>query len=595
MRRNPEPRGPPTDKDPVTLSPDVTPPWCASRRVAVLARTGLFIVFCALVSAQTPASRDLAIVGATLIDGTGGPARSDVTVITHGERIVKVGPRATTPPPDGAQVIDGAGKFLLPGFMDAHVHYRDYYPELFLTHGVTSIGDWGGSPVDWTLAQKDGVAKGRLYGPRIFTCGEMLPEDLDAAGAVRAVGEMADRGVSLIAFGFAHKVDVVRAAAAEAHRRGLRAVGYPVSTRAAIEAGLDTIKHTYTIGAVNTTDAARLADQQRQLARPERQRDARLFLLEDDGASAAALLKAKGVTWIPTLVKDFKVIHDRRDEFERDGLRLLLNPDLSYLPLDTYLPQLANDYLPGLPVVASGLVGTVQHRGEEYDRYRRAYASLQQLIRRVVQDGGRVLAGTAPHSFVLPGLSLHQEMQLFVDAGLTPTQALQTASSWVAEWLQVEKDLGTVTEGKLADLVLLARNPIENIANSRSVETVIQGGRVQPTGYHRSYANPIPRSTSRNAPGAGVPRPQLDAIEPSVTVQGQPPLKVTLRGRAFMPGAVVFLDGVPLETTLVSSNEATVVVPAAALARAGTAWLVISNPRPGGGDSTSVPLIVRFN
>ena len=565
-----------------------------ARGTAIVARLGLTLLLGAMLSAQSPATPDLAIVGATLIDGTGGPARPDMTVIVREGRIQRIGPRATTPPPAGAGVIDAAGRFLLPGFIDAHVHYRDYYPELLITHGVTAIADWGGSPVNWTLAQKAGVAAGRLYGPRIYTCGEMLGEELDPKAAVAAVGELADRGVSMIAFGFAHPVDVVRAAAAEAHRRGLRAVGYPVSTRAAIEAGLDTIKHTYTIGAADTTDPARVAEQERQLARPERQRDARLFLLEGDGSSAAAVLQSRRVTWIPTLAKDFKVIHDRRDQFEREGLKLLLDPDLAYLPLDTYLPQLPNEYLPGLPVVASGLVGTVEHSGVEYERYRRAYRSLQGLIRRVAADGGRVLAGTAPHSFVLPGLALHQEMQLFVDAGLTPAQALQSASSWTAEWLQVDKDLGTVTEGKIADLLILDRNPLDDIANSRSIRTVIQGGRVQPTGYHRSYANPIPRSTTRNAPGAGVPRPQLDSLHPAVAVEGQAPLRLTLRGRAFMPGAVVFVDGVPLETTLASAGEASVVVPASMLARAGTAWVVVSNPKPGGGESQPSPLIVKF-
>ena len=145
------------------------------------------------------------------------------------------------------------------------------------------------------------------------------------------------------------------------------------------------------------------------------------------------LLLDNHVTWVPTFVKDFKVIHDRRDEFERESLALALDPDLAYLPLDTYLPQLPNVHQPGLAVVASGLVGTVDREGPDYERYRRAHRAVQGLIRTLVQKGVRVLAGTAPHSFVLPGLVLHQELQLFVDAGLTPMQALQAATLKAAE------------------------------------------------------------------------------------------------------------------------------------------------------------------
>lgn len=189
------------------------------------------------------------------------------------------------------------------------------------------------------------------------------------------------------------------------------------------------------------------------------------------------MVKNKTV-WIPTLVKDFKVVHNRRDEFELEAYRLISNPNLQYLPILNVLPQLTNDHPTGIAWVASGNVGTIDRNSADWPRYQRAYKNLEGLIRKLVDGGAHVLPGTAPHSFVMPGLSLHQELQLFVDAGMTPMQALQSATLWTAQFAQADKNLGSVTEGKIADIVILKENPLQNVRNLRTVDTVIQGGKV---------------------------------------------------------------------------------------------------------------------
>lgn len=552
-------------------------------------------------AADSPAVT-LAIVGGTLIDGTGAAPRPDVTVLVMGERIGRIGPRDSTGVPDGAKVVRAEGKFILPGFIDAHIHYRDYYPELLMTHGITSVADWGGSPIEWILVQREGISKGKIYGPRIYTPGEIIGsgEGSESSGeitvdaAVRRVRELAARGVNKIDMGFDTPPEVVKAVIQESHRLSLPVSGYPVHTREAIEAGIDAIKHTYTVGDANVTDPAKLQQIYRQATIPERRRDPRLFLLGDHYDDLVRLMVARKVAWVPTLVKDFKVMLDRRDEFERENLRLLSDPNLQYIPVQNMLLQLTNVSVEGLSVVASGRVGTLDRSGPDYELFRQGYRNLQGFIRALVQSGGHVLAGTAPHSFVMPGLSLHQEMRLFVEAGLTPMQALQSASLWVAEYLRVQKDIGSVEEGKFADIVILAKNPLEDIRNTRTVETVIQGGRVLPTGYHRFYANPIPRNTQQNAPGAGNPRAELQRISPLVTTEGSPDLALAVRGRRFVPGAEVVFETIPVQTEFVSDTELSAVIPERLLRSVGTYWIHVSNPEPGGGSSAPASLIVKF-
>ena len=287
-------------------------------------------------------------------------------------------------------------------------------------------------------------------------------------------------------------------------------------------------------------------------------------------------------------MKDFKAVLDRRDEFEKDNINLIGIPDLQYLPLQDLLPQLTNVSDEGLMQTPCGLIGTYDRASPDYALFQRSYKQLQVFIRAFVQSGGRVLAGTAPHSFVLPGISLHHEMQLFVDAGLTPMQALQTASLWPAEWMKAQKDIGTVEAGKFADIVVLSKNPLEDIRNTRTVETVIQGGRILPTGYHRTYVNPIPRNTQRAAPSGGYARPELQKIGPLVVTEGSADVALKVSGRQFAPKSIVMFEAVPLETQFVSETELRAVVPARLLQMVGTYWVRVFTPRPGGGDSTGV-------
>lgn len=550
-------------------------------------------------SAQAPPGNSMAIVGGTLVDGTGAPARPDMTVIIAGDRITRIGPSATTPPPAGARVISAAGKYVIPGLWESHVHLREFQTELLITHGITSVIDWGSDPISWVIAQKEGVAKGKLYGPRVFTSLDFISErgNPDPETARRQVREQKAMGADKIDVGFGLRKETLLAVIDEANKVGLPTSGYPAYARAAIEAGISALKHTYPLGAAMAPDPDKFF--QEQTSKPER--DARDFLLGDNYDELAKLMAAKKVAWVTTFGKDFKVMLDRRDEYEIENYRLLANPELQYLPVQNLLMQMTNDHPTGLPLVVSGRIGTVDRTSADWQLYRKTYKNLLGFTKAFADAGGHVVPGTAPHSFVLPGISLHQELQLIVDAGLTPMQALQGATLYAAQYIRADKDLGTIAEGKLADLVILTANPLENIRNTRTVETVIQGGRVLPRGYHRDYVNPIPRVTrvgvgtmTVRVPGEGYVSPQMGNIAPGSTLEGSKEVTLTIRGRGFVPVSSAYFERVPLETTYVSPTELKAVIPAKLVATAGSYLVHVWTPQPGGGRSDSVPFLVKF-
>ena len=159
----------------------------------------------------------------------------------------------------------------------------------------------------------------------------------------------------------------------------------------------------------------------------------------------------------------------------------------------------------------------------------------------------------------------------------------QSATLWTAEFARKDKELGTVAEGKIADIVVLNDNPLSSVRNLRSINTVIQAGRVQPLGYHWSYTNSLPRTQTVGPPGEGPRPPQLDTVNPVGAAEGANGTTLTLRGRNFVATSVGFFERQPLETTLVSPTELKVVVPQRFLRTAGVYNLRVRTPRPGGG------------
>ena len=233
----------------------------------------LAFILCAsaIVSAQP---RPIAVVGGTLIDGTGRPPVEDSVVVFSGGRIQEVGKRGEVAIPRGAQVIDGKGKTLLPGLIDGHCHYWEWLGELYLAYGVTTCPDINNSPTEWIIAQKDGIQKGKIRGPRLWISGHALdgprpagmPEQRWQRGSIivrtddearKAVRDHVAKGMD--GFKVLERVspEVAKAIADEARKLGKPVIGHSVNMWETIDAGYTSIEHSWAVMFTTIKDAKR--------------------------------------------------------------------------------------------------------------------------------------------------------------------------------------------------------------------------------------------------------------------------------------------------------------------------------------------------
>jgi len=433
------------------------------------------------------------IAGATLIDCTGNPPLADSVVIIEGDSIKSAGRRGAVPVPRGARIIDGSGKYLLPGLIDMHIHYREWQGELFLANGITTVKDLG-NPVEWISELSRMQAEGKLRGPRIFYVGNNLdappPEGdhnvgianaRDADSAVRLL-----RGFGVVAVKVRHKitpellVEVTRAA----HSMGLPVTGHLARTNAteAAAAGIDGLEH--------ATGVARAAcetpDQIKTDAKGIRVflEDLRGFTLmsEQKETTLIRLLVEKGVRLIPTMaVRQRAILEDNREVVTEDGV-YAREPELTYVPES---------------VRKEWSEATIDKRiretfgPDEMGLMREGYRRLERFVRNFREAGGVVLAGSDNLNGI-SGLSLRREIESLVGAGLTPMQSLIAATRDAAQFLR-QPQLGTIERSKKADLVILNANPLSDIRNLRRIDRVFQNGREVNIGYHRNYVLPPPR------------------------------------------------------------------------------------------------------
>src|SRR5215470_10761976 len=214
-----------------------------------------------IVSAQ---SRPVVIQGGTLIDGTGRAPLADAVVVFQDGRIRDVGKRGDVKAPEGAEVIDAKGKTILPGLIDGHCHLRDWMGEVYLHFGVLTCPSISNNPVDWVIAQRNGVQRGTIRGPRIWAGGNVIdgPPPAGMGGNRRqrtsiivdnedegrqAVRMLADKGVDGYKFFERLKPTVAKAAAAEAHRLGKPVIAHSLDIFVAVDAGYQSVEHSWSV------------------------------------------------------------------------------------------------------------------------------------------------------------------------------------------------------------------------------------------------------------------------------------------------------------------------------------------------------------
>jgi imidazolonepropionase-like amidohydrolase len=425
-----------------------------------------------------PAEVPIAITHATVIDATGAPAQRDMTVIVANRTITDVGKSSAVAIPKGAVTIDARGKFLIPGLWDMHVHeiFGDWIPEeekitppLFVVNGVTGVRDMGGD-LEPLKKWRSRIAAGELLGPRMVISGPMLdgptpafPSSApikDAADGRRIVEELKNAGADFIKIQSLVPPDGYFAAAAEAEKLGIAFAGHvPDQVRAvdASNAGQKSIEHLTGVFEACSTVEDELMTKPRG---PGRGR----FLSTYDPERARTLIAlfVRNKTWqVPTLYWE-------QGEWLIEKTNLGADPLLGYAPTawrERTWPMFTRE------ISKSWSTDPIAEREAFFQ------AELK-MIGEMNRAGVPILAGTdtAAGVRVYPGFSLHQELSLLVKAGLSPMQALQSATSNAAKFLELA-DSGTIEPGKRADLVLLDADPLTNIANTHKISAVVLNGR----------------------------------------------------------------------------------------------------------------------
>jgi Amidohydrolase family len=452
------------------------------RCLAVRARPWLVAPFlCAILATACRGGDDaatgptLALTHVTLVDIAAGALLPERTVVVHGDRLLAAGPGRSVAVPAGARVVDGRGRYLIPGLWDHHVHISA--PErvlpLFLAHGVTGVRDMGNAPL--VFRWREEVERGERLGPRIVACGPIVDGPQPSAAAYtfvvagpedgrRAVTRLARLGADCVKVYDEVPRAAYHAVAEEARRRGLPLVGHvpnAVTLAEAAAAGQVTNEHLGGLLEAGSREAGALRHALLHAPPPARQEDipdriaarGERALATWDAATAERLfraLAADGLAQVPTLVT--KRVQSRIDE-----IAAAPDPRLRWVSAyDRSWWRPARNYL-------------FRYRTPAYLAYRhRAYARELALVGELHRAGVRVLAGTDLGTpWIYPGASLHDELELLVEAGLPPRAALAAATTTPAG----------VEETQAGDWVLLDADPLADIRNVRRIAGVVVRGR----------------------------------------------------------------------------------------------------------------------
>lgn len=391
-------------------------------------------------------------------------------------RIARIGPASKIEVP-GATVVSGKGKFLVPGFIDSHIHwYDERLLGLFSANGVTGARVMFGSPEH--LAWRKRIAEGTLLGPRLRIGSPIVdgPEPVwpgsiacgDSAAGRAAVDKAKEGGYDFVKVYSLLPKDALAGIAERARQVGMGMEGHvpeDVSVAEAADYGMRAIEHLtgFIRAASRDADAIQQMPIEAFKDPATRRRTTERFLAtqtRDLERKLFAKLAAGKVWQVPTLTVLRSLASLDRPSFVAD-------PRIKYLP-----PSYASMWDPKADFRLKA------RTKEDWDLSRRVYARQRELVRGMHRAGVRIAAGTdCLNPFCFPGFSLHDEMQLLVECGLTPIQALQAATrngAELAEW----GDAGVIAVGRRADLVMLDADPTVDIRNTTKIAAVVQAGRL---------------------------------------------------------------------------------------------------------------------
>ena len=437
----------------------------ASLLLLVLALVGPLERSSSTTRAQT--ARVIAIRNVTVIPVTGAPPILNATVVINGERIVSIGPTAKIP--SGARVINGTGKFLLPGFIDMHVHLsktRASSLGLFVANGITTVRDMGGDHEELLRWRRE-VRAGSRVGPRILMAGPYLeatrniermrkdppservePFERTRIGvgspeeARRIVAELAKRELDFLKIRTVQDRETYLALNKAADEHGLKLVGHVTSIppEVVLESGQDGVEHLFYPSLQNQNKDERLAVWRK--------------------------FAERGIVVVPTLVTGFLGTFPPTDK-----LRAMVEDEKGQIdPRRHYVAKyLVLDWREQVLEATDERRQTLRKIWEETTR---------RDFREMHEAGVELLLGSdAAVLNIFPGYALHDEMALFVtELGMTPAEVIERATRRSAKFLGISDQTGTVELGKIADLVLLDANPLDDIRNTKRISAVILRG-----------------------------------------------------------------------------------------------------------------------
>jgi imidazolonepropionase-like amidohydrolase len=412
----------------------------------------------------TNSDTELILVGATLIDGTGDQPKPNSVIILNGSRIAAVTNETEyrdhyLSPINGenanVSILNLTGKYVLPGLYDMHAHvagvrknsydqnFSENMLDMLLDYGVTTIRNPGG-PTDQSIALKHNVSEGNIRGPKIFTAGALLnspqipipfvERQISSEEEAREeVRNQAAAGVDYVKLYVGLPPNLVKAAIDEAHIQGIKVIGhlYMTSWTVAANFGIDALTH--------------------------------------------------GVPVDPSLLSS----DDKRETFYENGgsafdhFLWLDLVDLNSTAIKEMINALVENHVPVDPTLSiyEAMLKDEKYDGNSDPQNQLRWAKVLQLTKIMYENGVQILSGTdIPNFGLVPGASLHHELELLAEAGISPLEVIEIATNNGAKALGIDDISGTIQSGKQADMIILFANPIQNISNTREIETVMLNG-----------------------------------------------------------------------------------------------------------------------
>jgi imidazolonepropionase-like amidohydrolase len=387
--------------------------------------------------------------GATVIDGTGDLPKPNTTIIIKGSRIASFSSNTANKYDFSLakNVINLTGKYIIPGLFDMHAHVAnvrknsynqgesEYMLRMLLAYGVTTIRNPGG-PTEQSVALGENISEGKIVGPQIFTAGQLLntpqipvpfvEKQVQTEQDVRhEVRTQAAAGVDYIKLYVGLTPELVKAAIDEAHSNGIKVIGhlYMTSWTDAANLGIDALTHGVPVSP---------------------------FLLSE--ANQQKFLEAGDHPFNHLLWLDLV--------------------DLNGPEINNMISALVNNDIPIDPTLDIYEIITKEESQNQY-----LWSKVLELTKMFYDNGVTILSGSdIPNFDLIPGASLHHELELLVEAGIPPLEVIKIATRNGAQALGIEKDVGTIEPGKEADMIILSDNPVDSIGNTKKIEAVINNG-----------------------------------------------------------------------------------------------------------------------